>query len=1240
MRDYTENSLYAAYANICPLTQDADGNTTCMAHPYFSPDAPQAGLPPAERTTPVYTFSAPESPPVCSGRDEEVWLELSATWWGKRTTPENQAQSGKSGGVEIAHPKGILTSLKPDGASHLEQRLHWRLVTPSNRPDLLETLPATMASDPFPRLIPHARLNISEPGMYDIELVITGDDGDVLLLDKAQVLTQGVDLDAFWPGTKDEPGPLVPDAEENDPLNLFTSVNDDDDNVDNIVDHDPIHSPIIDAEDDEIITLIIRQLTPETLPGSGTGTLTLTASEGLRLFQADGLQALEAPDLSLDLTNPTGPLADVLTQDVVLLLEAYQLSENTRLELVYTEDGQEVARDEVHLTVFSPDMTGGFTLGDTETITPSSPQALRTFSDTSPQFRQSQQQTEGEQFQKNIRWVDAVKLQDQYGREMSRWVVCDALSEDQPLSVLVPVPEKILKAAQFYASMGKQWELGMSYYFQGDGWKDGIASNKESFQLLADAYNGILSLLNWFFKLFDADYLLNQVIESSKISKEDLASGYFRIDSITNPGKYLIRFYLRGKSDQVEKLSFPPQELFVLKLNLTIYHGNESKTEVADSQEANRGALTVINRNDTDADGIIDLLDTHVIATGDGQNEVDLMKLSIHSLYPVNLVDKLFFGDTQETLKLKVVSGTVKLWERSTKWYEILPIKGSYEFPISELNNTVWVEVIEPSNKLGDIKLELELMGGKDTVVATGIWPEIDVREAARHENRAGRDDPRMDGDDVLARNKLLVWHDAGNDNAITFEVIKTDIPDGTQFINNNTPIWIQLEEKEDLNNLNTWQKGEKPFCERLDNNSATYPQTHWSPLIVLDNKDFSDLLSNCFTSSASWASCILSAIEITEQWKADVIVKYGIDYNDSGDLSGDEVKGQYEVFGITQFDYEKAIWRYDKIYLPLAVTHLADALCYRFSHGEWEESEWWLGNKDYRPDEDASCAPNGKANSCTCSSGNLLSCPRNTKENLVSRDLTHNVGAIFTNYSTIVDNVDSRKGQYPRSYFEADVTVPVYSWNKDNDASELIRNETNYFRKKHLERLLKKKYQEVEAAYQNGTVIDSTTDYIIKEVTLAYSGSWWIDFTPLFEIGLGGATVHSGTLKVLVRKSTNIPDLYDVSQKVELVSFEIEDGFDYNYFKGKEAKPTLASVSGSSIQVGFEQSNSVPHAGQVPREKIDISGLHHMAPQNHQFLRTIEWFRIRANDNWSVIDKKDDGEHEMSIDWFKWHLE
>ncbi len=260
----------------------------------------------------------------------------------------------------------------------------------------------------------------------------------------------------------------------------------------------------------------------------------------------------------------------------------------------------------------------------------------------------------------------------------------------------------------------------MSYYFQGDG-LDGIASKKNHSSLLADAYNGILSLLNWFFKLFDADYLLNQVIESSKISKEDLASGYFRIDSITNPGKYLIRFYLRGKSDQVEKLSFPPQELFVLKLNLTIYHGNESKTEVADSQEANRGALTVINRNDTDADGIIDLLDTHVIATGDGQNEVDLMKLSIHSLYPVNLVDKLFFGDTQETLKLKVVSGTVKLWERSTKWYEILPIKGSYEFPISELNNTVWVEVIEPSNKLGDIKLELgTFMGGKDNVVATG----------------------------------------------------------------------------------------------------------------------------------------------------------------------------------------------------------------------------------------------------------------------------------------------------------------------------------------------------------------------------------------------------------------------------------------------------------------------------------------------------------------------------------------
>ncbi|GAK58189.1 hypothetical protein U27_05162 [Candidatus Vecturithrix granuli] len=748
-------ALHTAYADLCPLTQDAEGNDTCVPHPYFSPNAPQAGVPPAERTTPVYLFPAPETP------DEEVWLELSATWWDTRTKEEQQAQSGDAGGVEIAHPKGILTSLTPDGASHLEQRLHWRLVTPPNRPDLLETLPATIEFEPFTRLVPHARLNISEPGMYDIELVITGDDGDVLLLDKAQVLTQGVDLDAFWPGTKDEPGPPVPDAEEDDPLNLFTSVNDDDDKVDNIVDHDPIHSPIIDAEDDEIITLIIRQLTPETLPGSGTGTLTLTASEGLRLFQADGLLTLDTADLSLDLTNPTGPLANALTQDVVLLLEAYHLSENTRLELVYTEDGQEVARDEVYLVVIQSDISGGFrpVIAASTAPTPQQ-QSVRTKNGL-------ERATEADQG--NFRWAEALRLTDQYGHGISHWLVCESPRQEEPLTVLFPIPQYKDQPCPGLLMRYKEHDASDADY------QFGCRLETDKLEALITAWNALLKWLGISFWQYEPGTLTAWLSAATGIPEEKF-SGYFMTHPehpLTKHGEYDIGYCVTNEAGELRCLP-AVSLLHVRSVDLDIDSDNNDGFDVPplweptdaedaiEDEQAKPGKFIAVNDGDADNDGIPDFVDfdTNVAYPGNDpvrftplvltlQEPLDLQKVKVRFTYSDSDPGQIA-GSGTEAAPYQAALGHLRIWnvggnmprsaaEVNTPGGHF--VKSGAAYNASDLGAgrviTFYVEGIQEGAKIADqqIKVEIDPNGdggepgfiGEDAVRVTVIRVDLDI---------------------------------------------------------------------------------------------------------------------------------------------------------------------------------------------------------------------------------------------------------------------------------------------------------------------------------------------------------------------------------------------------------------------------------------------------------------------------------------------------------------------------------
>jgi hypothetical protein len=422
-----------------------------------------------------------------------------------------------------------------------------------------------------------------------------------------------------------------------------------------------------------------------------------------------------------------------------------------------------------------------------------------------------------------------------------------------------------------------------------------------------------------------------------------------------------------------------------------------------------------------------------------------------------------------------------------------------------------------------------------------------------------------MTGDDKLAWNKLLVWHDSvGEDflalDSISFEIVKTH--------DNHSPIWIQIEEKE---NLNT----HVPLCEILEADSKRY----YSQLRIRSN---------------NW-SLGLPELILHDNWESDFTVKYGIDYDSSGTLSGDEIKGEYEIFGVTEEDYNKAVDRYNEIYLPYTLWDLAQALCYRFSHGAWEEP--FIG--DYRPDKDGSCAP-GRKNE----GGSNDSCaPGHEKERKVD-EVTHNVGARFTDKPFAVKEMtDDYGGKYLRYYYDAKVEVPIYEYDSSSDASVLIR-ESEYFRER-IARFLFSKHKDkmTNTLVDNVTFTDIVTGYssagsgVTRSIPFLFS-DLSIDVEPFLSIGLGWTTLnpdpqHPGTIVVDVTQIDPqiAPNTYELSKKV-IVEAEVEDGWDYNYFKPGLAKATLASVSGSSIQCGFEKHiGSAEKAGQVAYSKYSIDG-------------------------------------------------
>ena len=382
---------------------------------------------------------------------------------------------------------------------------------------------------------------------------------------------------------------------------------------------------------------------------------------------------------------------------------------------------------------------------------------------------------------------------------------------------------------------------------------------------------------------------------------------------------------------------------------------------------------------------------------------------------------------------------------------------------------------------------------GEKEIVVLNL--ELDIRETAQPQNRVGRDDPR-----VLARvrNRILVWANTGA-NTITFDLIKP--PDIT------SPVWIQIEDQTGLN-------AGMPHFEQLNAASKTFTYT------VVDDND-----------------------------GADFHVRYGADLNSDGTLSGiAEIKGTYEVYGVTAEDHAESRHNYNWFYLPGALYRLADQLHRRFANGAFDSGE-------YQP---------------TITSG---------RATLGATRLTHDFGANFTDAGFV-----TLEG---RQYYAATVTFPIYHYAANSDASELIRESSEL--KDGLDAFVKSlSHTTVAAAY--AAAPGGTT----RSVTFSLDGGIF-QFGATGSIGLGGVGVNSAepysSAGIVMLQITRNGSSYDIGTDAT-IDLTLHDIFDFDYFTtGWLAGFSDSSRSAAMIQNGFGKAGSVANVGQVGLVEIEVDG-------------------------------------------------
>jgi hypothetical protein len=159
-------------------------------------------------------------------------------------------------------------------------------------------------------------------------------------------------------------------------------------------------------------------------------------------------------------------------------------------------------------------------------------------------------------------------------------------------------------------------------------------------------------------------------------------------------------------------------------IGTTSHHGiSKGKAEdaVSDANEELKGAFTIANLNDTDADDEIDNNDNDVIGTAvgapagtmAGKNERDLMKVVVDR--PVNC--------SSCDVVVSIESGAAKWWTSSTKGQEFaVGNLTTISFSPTLTEQEFWLEATAASVSVRDIKVTASFGTATDTVKATGIW--------------------------------------------------------------------------------------------------------------------------------------------------------------------------------------------------------------------------------------------------------------------------------------------------------------------------------------------------------------------------------------------------------------------------------------------------------------------------------------------------------------------------------------
>ena len=171
-------------------------------------------------------------------------------------------------------------------------------------------------------------------------------------------------------------------------------------------------------------------------------------------------------------------------------------------------------------------------------------------------------------------------------------------------------------------------------------------------------------------------------------------------------------------SDSVEVSVVP-------RVDLAISNDRTELFQVPEDKEEAPGAFTVANLNDTDADGTIDRDDDSVIATPEGENEVDLRLLEVRPPIP-----------NQGGGVVLHVGFTARIWTDFKKLTLVTPDTcGDILIPTAELPKQYWVEMPGAGTTL--ISASYTPPGtsltGRDTVKLTGVWASLSAVEHDTH---------------------------------------------------------------------------------------------------------------------------------------------------------------------------------------------------------------------------------------------------------------------------------------------------------------------------------------------------------------------------------------------------------------------------------------------------------------------------------------------------------------------------